>query len=319
MDKINFIVVVDRFDYNSGLNHCMHHLAYKLSLLGENVYTFGNGKPGFQYKTLQITNWDHAFSNFVYNWNDSTRILNKFDKNKTIFIACVGSPMCKEFEKYGLICEWVLRPNICEKPFNDNSIIVYMNDACNTSNTRSDCVMMTNVFDLHFWNEGNLKRNKNCFLTKRLDLETDKEYINSNIQKVANLSKFKNFVHLDKFSPFAGAWDFTQKSKYSIKPILQESEFFLSFEKYTIWNTFAALCGCKVIVLDKNNEFGNSIEELPEYNKGIAFGFDKLSHAVDTRHLLRGQLKEIENNQKQQLKNFIKLCYQKLNIKTQNT
>lgn len=40
MNKLNFIVVVDRFDYNSGLNHCMHVLANKLHLLGKNIYTF---------------------------------------------------------------------------------------------------------------------------------------------------------------------------------------------------------------------------------------------------------------------------------------
>lgn len=314
MDKINFVVVVDRFDYNSGLNNCMHNLAHKLHLLGQNVFTFGTGKPGFQYKTLCVSNWDNSRSNFVYDWNESTRILNKLDKNKTIFILTpTMTNQCQEFQNYGTICKWVLRPgDLIEE--DNSSIIVYMNEASNTANTRCDLIMMANVFDLHFWNEGNLKRNKNCYLTKRLNIQDNDDYIKENIQKVANLSRFKKFFHLDTISPFAGIWDFDQKTKYMIKPILQQSEYFLSFEKYTYWNTFAALCGCKVIALDKNNEFSKKVEELPEFNKGIAFSFDNLNHAINTRHLLREQLKNIEIDQIQQIKDFIKLCYKKLDI-----
>lgn len=316
MNKINFVIVIDRFDYASGLNHCMHHLAYRLNLLGENVYTFGNGKPGFQYKTLNISNWNHSFSNFVYHWNNDTKILNNFDKDKTIFIICATGlgKLHDEFKNMGKICQWILRPGAIDRPNDDDSIIVYMNEACNVSNTRCDCIMMTNNFDLHFWNEGDKKRNKNCYLTKRLNLETDSNFIEYNLNKLQGLSIHKNLVHIDKILPFAGGWDFDQKSKYLIKPIFQESEYFLSFEKYTALNQFAALCGCKVIVLDKNSEFSKDIEELPECNKGLAFGFDNLQHALNTRHLLRDQLKQIEKSQRDQVKNFINLCYNKLNI-----
>lgn len=156
------------------------------------------------------------------------------------------------------------------------------------------------------------KRNKNSFLTKRLNLITDDAYIKENLIKLSKLTKCNKFIHFDTIAPFAGEWDPTQNTKYLAKQILQESEYFLSFEKYTASNVFAALCGCKVIVLDKNKEFDEKIENLPDYNKGIAFGFENLQHANNTIHLLRDQIKDIENKQKLQVKDFVKLCYEKL-------
>ena len=93
-----------------------------------------------------------------------------------------------------------------------------------------------------------------------------------------------------------------------LNKIFNEKKYFISYDTYTYYSIYAAICGCTSIVVP---DIGISKEEWHpkvEETYGISYGLDDLKYAENTKHLM---IKYIENQQKENInsvKNFIKLC-----------
>jgi len=116
-----------------------------------------------------------------------------------------------------------------------------------------------------------------------------------------------------------GAWAYLaeQFNKY---------EYFLTYDQKTIYTLYAALCGCTPIIVDPNTNENSyyrkdmtPIEyrtEDPAQLFGVAWGFEDLKWAEDTKHLVRDYLIEYDNQiQQKTVRDFIKFwenkCYEK--------
>lgn len=87
--------------------------------------------------------------------------------------------------------------------------------------------------------------------------------------------------------------------------ILKRAKYFYSFDPYTAYSSFAALCGAISVVVPPTgwNKDDWYPDETDRY--GIAFGLTDLEWAVSTRHLVLPTLKERELEAKQEVKEFV--------------
>ncbi len=160
------------------------------------------------------------------------------------------------------------------------------------------------------------------------------------IFKNNNQSDRKGFCHLfhkhtspqaDNFvkelnSKGLSTWDVKILDKDFHKKMNEEfnkHEYFITYDQKSFWPPVAALCGCKVIVMnsfDNPNsyyDYGTTPEEYradnPLYKYGVAFGWDDLQYALDTQHLVEDHLKEMDKRNLDTIKNFVKFwenkCY----------
>ena len=92
-----------------------------------------------------------------------------------------------------------------------------------------------------------------------------------------------------------------------VAKIFNKSKIFISYDLYSFYSVYAALCGCISIVVPKK---GLSREEWMKHEGrryGIAYGFDDIEHALNTRDKLVEYLKKREKESIDSIKNFIDL------------
>tara|TARA_R110000782_G_scaffold177040_1_gene267982 strand:+ start:414 stop:1376 length:963 start_codon:yes stop_codon:yes gene_type:complete len=156
--------------------------------------------------------------------------------------------------------------------------------------------------------------------------------MNFNFDKFKNLNKNRSgFCHLfhkhtspgaEEFlieinSKSLGNWtlDNNKDELFKLNEEFNKYEYFICYDQLSFWPQIAALCGCKVIVMNvKNNpnayyDYNTTSKEYrlqnPLKKYGVAFGFSDLSHAVNTQYLVEDHLTEMENYNLDTVKNFI--------------
>lgn len=95
-------------------------------------------------------------------------------------------------------------------------------------------------------------------------------------------------------------------SHAEVAAVLKRVKVFISYDLYTAYSVFAALCGCDSIVIP---EEGLSKEEWypnPESRYGLAYGFNEVSHASETRHLLVQKVYRDHDKNREVVENFVK-------------
>lgn len=80
---------------------------------------------------------------------------------------------------------------------------------------------------------------------------------------------------------------------------------FISYDLYTAYSVFAALCGCDSIVVPEDGRTKEEWFRLPEDRYGIAYGFDDIDHMRDTRHLLIEKVKRDHLKNEERVAEFI--------------
>jgi hypothetical protein len=83
---------------------------------------------------------------------------------------------------------------------------------------------------------------------------------------------------------------------------------FISYDTYTLYSVFAALCGCVSIVIPDEGVTKAQWFPDPRDRCGLAYGFDDIEHAVQTRHLLQAQLQAQEEETKESVRRFAVKC-----------
>ena len=143
-------------------------------------------------------------------------------------------------------------------------------------------------FDLNFWKDQNQPRLGQCFLVKK------------GYNRVLNAHN-PNAIRID-------GWEH-QGGNQHLLDIFNRFESFVCYDTCTFVTVFAALCGCTSIVIP---EEGVTIEEwydkIPIFKYGIAYGFDDIERAKNTRGDLINYLKSTEDSSIKELKEFVKLC-----------
>ncbi|MEM9044613.1 MAG: hypothetical protein AAGC81_07940 [Pseudomonadota bacterium] len=97
-------------------------------------------------------------------------------------------------------------------------------------------------------------------------------------------------------------------SHSEIAEVFNAKEFFYSYDEATMYSQFAALCGCtSIVVPDLFESEKDYFTSRPIAQYGIAFGETGIPHARATMHLVRDQLRKMEEEGRETVVNFVRL------------
>lgn len=82
----------------------------------------------------------------------------------------------------------------------------------------------------------------------------------------------------------------------------------VSYDPYTLYSSFAAMCGCLSVVVPEPGVSKESWYPDPADRYGMAYGFDDLEHAERTRHLVLPRLKAQEASANESVRMFVEKC-----------
>lgn len=298
--KFNFVVNAHNHSEfaMTGQGLAMGYLAYLLAEEGHNVYVFAN--VIYPHENIHILkSFIHESSGIPggtsYSWEqfvyplDKTIIINSQDQ--------YGNPM-------GIpnSARWILHDtkkniedtwHVNEPNFNYGGFKTFSNKESN------QLTAMNFYFDV-FKNEKQPNRKGFCHLFHKHTSPQANNFIKELNSKELSTH---GVTILDK--------DFHKK----INEEFNKHEYFITYDQKSFWPSVAALCGCKVIVMnspDNPNSYYDCNVTPEEYRKdnplnkyGVAFGFEDLQHALDTQHLVGNHLKELDKENKKTVKAFI--------------
>ena len=97
-------------------------------------------------------------------------------------------------------------------------------------------------------------------------------------------------------------------SHEEISTIFNQVEYCVSYDPYTMYSRYAALCGYKSIIVPEKGISKTQWRPNESLRYGLAYGFDDLQYAEDTKDLLVKSLEDEKDNEKQMVRNIISIC-----------
>jgi hypothetical protein len=291
---INFIVYSPFPDYVSYIGGATvpHTLANQLSLLGENVYLYANS-TNLKYNITCIP------------WG--TEI--EFDKRNTIVIFIAGDgEHTWEHNVPGFLKD---APNIVRWLVNNQTRIYPSKDKFYTyhkywdilKEQRIDGELSVIEIDHELFKNKGLQRKGTCYLMKgNLDINKEPERIFHKPEDLCIDSILYNIPDPEKMKFYS--------------ELFNQMEYFISYTPFTFTSVLAAMCGCKSIVIPKDEYDGEKFDKEKWLNEiwcakyGIAVGLDDLPRAISTMEQVMPNIKHYEEvTQPTQIKKFIEDCY----------
>lgn len=93
-----------------------------------------------------------------------------------------------------------------------------------------------------------------------------------------------------------------------IAAVFNRVQMCISYDPYTLYSAYAALCGCTSVVMPEDGVDEAVWQPMEELRLGIAYGFDKIDWAKSTQHRVLAGLKQIERNSNRSVNEFIRKC-----------
>lgn len=86
-------------------------------------------------------------------------------------------------------------------------------------------------------------------------------------------------------------------SHQEIADIFNKCEYCVSYDLYTMYSYYAAMCGCKSVVVPDDSLTKDQWQPVPELRYGVAYGFQEVEQAEQTVGLMRDYFdRQIQNN-----------------------
>lgn len=82
----------------------------------------------------------------------------------------------------------------------------------------------------------------------------------------------------------------------------------VSYDPYTMYSLFAALCGCVSVVVPEPGVSKETWYPDPKDRYGLAYGFDDIASAIETQPLLLPHLKAQESRSNRSVQSFVEKC-----------
>ena len=288
----------------------MHYLAYLLAKEGHNVYIFC--KPEYPHENIHVINsWiEYRDSEKELGETVSTYRWENFKYSHSNTVAVYPQTTWGNWFGTHHVVRWLLydTEKIIEDTWNGDDYYFSYGKQKNLNNNYKgkDCKELI-AMNLHlgiFKNDIEKDRSGFCHLFHKhtsLGAEGFVEELNS-----TNLTEYitsGGFVYLNEE--------------------FNKHEYFICYDQLSFWPQVAALCGCKVVVMNVEDnpnayyDYNTTPEEYrlenPLKKYGVAFGFEDLRHAVSTQHLVKDHLEEIDKQNLETVKEFCKFwenkCY----------
>lgn len=276
---------------NKGGSIVVHKLAYELANLGHQVYVFNN--PFYPHENISIIPTirrpkdDGWWSEFV--WESF-----EFDLYKTISIytqVTWGNPFGTKYN-----CRWILH-DYDEQQWSTftNEDLIYNFAFFKVPSGTTQQKLTTFDYKLEIFKNIEKERNGYCYILHKFTPDWGYEFL-------------KNF----------GATNLTQfllEGKFiELSEEFNKYEYLLTFDYKSYITTAAALCGCKVVIMNPNQNT-TPLQfriENPIQMCGVAYGWDDLEWANQTIHLVKKNLYQLQKMDKLTIINFINFWENKL-------
>jgi hypothetical protein len=298
MSQPKFIIITPSFNENVGGVIALHLLCHRLNVNGIKAFIFDINQPIFKDSFFFINWWrkkkyhrKRAKGFFKHNSEWETPEISKIsniDKQEFIFIypeIIQGNPL-----KAKKIVRWFLYNPRYDVYYDEGGkcLDVFYSNAWIPKNHRSTNLLRVTWFQsiyLKFQSDKqfNQARNGICYQIRKNDS-------NSKLKLPSNAVNIDGLDHL------------------SISRIFESHEFFYSYDLYSMYSAYASLCGCKSIVLPKEDMTKEIWYPNEEDRYGLAYGDDQIEWSIQTRPLLIKRIKGKVEEEHKQLINFVNDC-----------
>lgn len=294
--RSNYIVYAPNFNANSGGSIFLHELVNALNKLGEAAFIWPWRRlPASGYRAkimsqlrLPGSGWARSIKT---NPNLCTPVATLEDfTNSTIVVypeVTLGNPMQAQN-----VVRWLLYKPGLRHPYKFGNSDMFF-----TAGSFCDIPEITGgAPELLMWRRNPVYQNYNfadrsgaCYIVR-------KGAYKNRIPETANAIQIDGLSHEE------------------ISQTFNRCETFYSYDEATLYSQYAAICGCRSVVIPG---LYNSREEWSENHKlgrfGIAYGTEdhELKHADATRHLVLGLLQEQEAIGRKTVENFVKLTHER--------
>ncbi len=310
--KINFLINV-HYDFTqvfTGGGVAMHYLAYLLAKEGHNVYIFC--KPEYPHKNIHsLKSWrtNRIRGEGINSDEAETRSWEEFSYLHSNTVAIYDQDIYDNWFGTHNVVRWLLYSadeKVSSRWGKNDYCFSYgeQEKLLSNKNKESKSLIAMNFYLDVFKNENRKDRSGFCHLFRKHTSTGAQLFVNE-----------LNSTNLDR-------WENLGRHLYMVEEF-NKHEYFICYDQLSFWPQVAALCGCKVVVMNvKDNpnafyDYNTTPEqyrlENPLKKYGVAFGFKDLQHAIDTQHLVEDHLKEMDEYNLQTVKDFVKFwenkCY----------
>ena len=87
--------------------------------------------------------------------------------------------------------------------------------------------------------------------------------------------------------------------------VFNQVEILISYDPYTMYNLYAGLCGCIPVVIPEPGVSKEQWMANPTDRLGIAYGFDDIPHAIETRDALKAEIERLVENSAREVTKFV--------------
>ena len=297
----NFIIYAPSYNENIGGSIALHKLCDLINRSGHKAFLHPlNGqhaqKKIFR-KILSLAAYIATYAKlrkFRLNPQLITPVTWSFDKNESIVIypeVIKNNPL-----KAINIVRWLLYKIKIDDPLmrNGNDIFFYYQEAyCPENNGKINIAgklqVLHTLTDIYF-NKKNNHRHGICYAKRK---GANKKIIHDE----------KNSVLIDNLS------------HKDIAEVFNSCETFISYDSYTLFSQYAAICGCTSIVVADANVTREEWQPIKEISYGVAYGFEDIEWAKYTRSLTKNYLLEQEEKSNRSIVDFIKICQEHFKLK----
>lgn len=273
MGKKKYFIWSPGYDPHSGGIIALHKLAHNLTELGEECY--------------MITDRTNPKYNSKILYQHQAGELQK-DNAFVIYPEIIsGNPLNGKN-----VIRWILNtPGVIggDGIYEDRDLIFKFTDYFHVDKKYKVSGLLT-AFEnnLDFWVDQGLSREGTCYMVKK-----------GSHRKLDQHPK--DALQID-------GWEYRGGNELLLQ-IFNKYEYFICYDPCTYTNVIASLCGCIPIVIpEENKSIEDWYSEIPLYRYGIAYGFDDIERAKNTRNDLKNLILEIEKNSIEQTKEMIKIC-----------
>lgn len=102
-------------------------------------------------------------------------------------------------------------------------------------------------------------------------------------------------------------------SHEQIAKIFNQMERLISYDMYSLYSQYAAVCGCISIVVPEDEVDTKTWQPIEELRYGVSYGFDDIEWATKTQEKVAEYLSSQESNSSQSVRGFIAFCDHHIN------
>ncbi|GGW58857.1 WavQ [Alishewanella tabrizica] len=273
-----FLIFTPSYDEKSGGVVVLHKLCHVLNELGYSsylfpyAYTYEINRFNFFKNVFNFLKWSvfTSIKGFKTNSNFKTPVYKGSIDNLDDFIVVYPEVVFGNPLRAKNVVRWLLhQPGFHEKRFyfSSGELIFKFNSAIKDFSFPGSCTSPNELkvihYPLEYYNLSNASKNR------------------SGYAYCIRKGKGKAFI-----KDHSGDILIDNLSHEEVSKIFKKVEFFVSYDTYTAYSIFAVLCGSKSIVIGDEGVSEVSWYPNQDDRHGLAYGFEKIKWADDTKNLV---------------------------------